>query len=231
MTIITDKVNIKNGADYTFVCSKIPFAISCSSSFKHGSYNLIDLDLVNKMKIPLQKIKVCRFTYLGENLRSVGYIDQTIHCVHNGVIEGTVHLAAKVVRNLSENLNADCIASYKTYERLVGSKPPDPPDKDADDVGDDEDDGKEQQEEVAKYKKIPDEHESKMKRRKTDNLVCRKSSFNNGSSSDSSSSEDGHTPITKNWLFQASLKAEVAQRDPPDVLLEIWNEVSNYESE
>ena len=76
MTINTDSVRVKNGTDYSFVCGKIPFAITCSSTLQHGSYNLIDLDIVNKMKIPLQKIKVCRMTYMGENLRSVGYIDQ-----------------------------------------------------------------------------------------------------------------------------------------------------------
>ena len=127
MTIVTDKVRIKNGTDYTFVCGKVPFAITCSSSLHHGGYNLIDLDLVNKMKIPLQKIQVCRMTYLGENLRSVGFIDQTVQCVNNGAVQGTVHLSAKVVRNLYERLNVDCVASIKTYERLVGSKPLDPP--------------------------------------------------------------------------------------------------------
>ena len=129
MTISTEKVQVKNGTDYTFVCGKIPFAISCSSTLNHGSYNLIDLDLVNKMKIPLQKIKVCRMNYLGENLRSVGHIDQTIQCVKNGIVQGTIHLSAKVVRNLYESFNVDCIASFKTYERLTGKPPaPDPPD-------------------------------------------------------------------------------------------------------
>ena len=89
MTIVTDSIQVKNGTDFSFVCGKVPFAISCSSTLTHGAYNLIDLDLVNKMKIPLQKIKVCRMTYLGENMRSVGYIDQTVHCVHKGVIQGT----------------------------------------------------------------------------------------------------------------------------------------------
>ena len=67
MTIITDKVPVKNGADYTFVCGKVPFAITCSSDLNHGGYNYIDLDLVNKMKIPLKNIKVCRMQLQGEN--------------------------------------------------------------------------------------------------------------------------------------------------------------------
>ena len=53
MTIKTDKVIVESGADFTFVCRKIPFAISCSESY-NGDTNLIDLDLVNKMKIPLR---------------------------------------------------------------------------------------------------------------------------------------------------------------------------------
>ena len=55
---ITDKVNIENGAEFTFVCSKIPFAMSCSTDLQHKDFNVIDLDLVNKMKIPLKQIRV-----------------------------------------------------------------------------------------------------------------------------------------------------------------------------
>ena len=206
MTIITDKVRIKNGADYSFVCSKVPFAITCSSSLHHGSYNLIDLDLVTKMKIPLQKIKVCRMTYMGTSLRSVGQIDQTIHCVHNGVLQGTVHLAAKVVRKLFDSFIVDCIASSKTYERLAGSRPPDPRDE-----NDSEDDDAEEQMEAARMK------------------LQWSPSSSSCSSSDSSSSEDGYAPITKEWLFKASFAAEIAQMDSPEVLLHIENEISNYD--
>ena len=52
MTIVTDHVQVKNGPDFTFICGKVPFAITCSSRLQHGNYNLIDMDLVNKMKIP-----------------------------------------------------------------------------------------------------------------------------------------------------------------------------------
>ena len=194
MTIVTDKERIKNGTDYVFVCGKVPFAVTCSSNLKHGGYNLIDMDLVNKMKIPLQRIQVCRMTYLGVNLRSVGFIDQTVQCVNNGVVQGTVHLSAKVVRNLYESFNVDCIASAKTYERLVGKKPPDPAAED-DDISN-----------QVGGKDDPDWHEVE--------------------SMSSSSSEEYHVPINKKWLFDASLIAEVAQRDPSDVLLELENEKS-----
>ena len=128
MTIVTDKVIVENGADYTFVCHKIPFAISCCSDFPHGDSNLIDLDLVNKMKIPLRNIKVTRMSLLGHDVRAVGRIKQTVQCVHKGRVQGTVHLEAKVVRDLYSLFNVDCMASSKTYERLVGKKPPDPDD-------------------------------------------------------------------------------------------------------
>ena len=193
MTINTDSVRVKNGTDYSFVCGKIPFAITCSSTLQHGSYNLIDLDIVNKMKIPLQKIKVFRLTYMGENLRSVGYIDQTIQCVQNGVIQGTVHLSAKVVRNLFENFNVDCIASSKTYERLTGTKPPDPPH-----INNTED-------------RLQDDDDEDI--------------FSSGSSS--TCSDGRHDPITKDWLFKASLIASAAQKDDEETLLQCENEKAN----
>ena len=128
MTIKTDKVIVENGADFTFVCRKIPFAISCSELLQ-GETNLIDLDLVNSMKIPLRNIRVTRMSILGHDVRAVGRIKQTIQCVVNGKVQGCVHLEGKVVRSLFTNFNVDCFASVKTYERLMGRKPPDPTDE------------------------------------------------------------------------------------------------------
>ena len=125
-TIVTDKVIVPDGADYSFVCNKIPFAVSCSNLFPHAEVNLIDLDLVNKMKIPLRNIKVTRMSLLGHDVRAVGRIKQTVQCVVKGRVHGNVHLEAKVVRDLFSLLNVDCIASAKSYERLEGRKPPEP---------------------------------------------------------------------------------------------------------
>ena len=138
MTFITDKVPVKNGADYTFVCSRIPFAVSCSSILPHGDHNLIDMDLVLKMKIPLQKIKVERFSIMGETVRTVGVISQTIQCVWQGRISGNIHITAKVVRDLYSLYDVDCIASVKTYARLVGKEPSKPPDDIMMDLDDEE---------------------------------------------------------------------------------------------
>ena len=126
--IKTDKVVVQDGADFTFVCRKIPFAISCSEIY-HGDSNLIDLSLINKMKIPLRSIKVKRMSILGHDVRAVGRIKQTVQCVVNGRVQGNVHLEGRVVRDLFSMFNVDCFASSKTYERLMGRKPPDPLDE------------------------------------------------------------------------------------------------------
>ena len=207
MTIITDKVQVKDGADYSFVSGKIPFAITCSSTLQHGGYNLIDLDLVIKMKIPLQRIKVCRMSYMGENLRSVGFIDQTIHCVQNGVVKGTVHLSAKVVRNLSDSFNVDCVASAKTFERLTGHKPPDPPD--TEDEQQLEDDAQEEKLDQTNPKEKYDQNSSSVSSCST---IC---------------SDGCHDPVSHNWLFQCSLLAQAAQKDSFDSLLETENYLAN----
>ena len=140
--VITDKVNSQNGADFTFVCGKVPFAMSCSSDLPHRNFNAIDLDLVNKMKIPLKNIRVTRMSLLGHDLRCVGVISQTVQCVVDGKISGTIHLYAKVIRDLYNSISVDCLASRRTYSRLMGCDPEDePPDNPSVEVlGGDEDD-------------------------------------------------------------------------------------------
>ena len=134
--IISDHVQVKNGADFSFVCSKIPFAVSCLSDLsRQNGNNLIDLDLVNKMKIPLTNIKVTRMMISGQSVRSVGFINQTVQCVRRGKVTGTIHLNARVIRDLYTMFDVDCIASASTYTRLMGREPPDPLDK----LGEDDD--------------------------------------------------------------------------------------------
>ena len=82
------------------------------------------LDLVNKMKIPLLNIRVRRIQILGLECCSVGTVDQTIQCVSDGKLQGTIHLSATVIRNLYDNFNVDCLASAKTFTKLVGNAPP-----------------------------------------------------------------------------------------------------------
>ena len=135
---ISDQVQVKNGADFSFVCSRIPFAISCLSDLsRQSNNNLIDLDLVNKMKIPLTNIKVTRMMISGQSVRSVGFINQTVQCVRRGKVTGTIHLNARVIRDLYTMFDVDCVASSSTYTRLMGKKPPDPLNN-LDDEGDDE---------------------------------------------------------------------------------------------
>ena len=168
MTINTDKVTIEDGADFTFVCRKIPFAITCSNS--HQEYtNLVDLDLVNKMKIPLRNIKVTRMSLLGHDVRAVGRIKQTVQCVKNGRVQGNIHLEGKVVRDLFSLLNVDRLASAKTYERLMGRKPPDPVDEGYDSHGEIPSLGGDEEEEDVK-----DEDDSIQETQKQDNKIKEK---------------------------------------------------------
>ena len=125
--VITDKVQTQNVTDFTFVCSKVPFAVSCSSDLPHRNFNAIDLDLVNKMKIPLKNIRVTRINIQGHDLRCVGVVSQTVQCVLGGKISGTIHLYAKVVRDLYNSISVDCLASRRTYARLMECDPEDEP--------------------------------------------------------------------------------------------------------
>ena len=133
--IITDKIAVENGIDFSFVCRKIPFAITCSTDFLGYGSNLIDMDLVNKMQIPIRNIKVKRMQILGQNVRSVGIVKQSIQCVINGKSVGTVHITAKVIRDLFSIFNVDCVASDNTYTKLTGKDPP----SNNDDLGEEDD--------------------------------------------------------------------------------------------
>ena len=143
--IVTDKIAVENGIDFSFVYRKIPFAITCSTDFLGYGSNLIDMDLVNKMQIPIKNIKVKRMQIQGQNVRSVGIIKQSVQCVVNGKSVGTVHITAKVIRDLFSHFNVDCLASENTYTKLTGKDPP----SSNDDSDDDE------EEEVNDHVNIP----------------------------------------------------------------------------
>ena len=190
MVQITDKVQIKGGADFTFVCSKIPFAVSCSLDLPHQEHNMIDLDLVNKMKIPLKNIKVSRLSLMGRSIRVVGFVNQTVQCVHQGKISGTINLQAKVVRNLYDMFDVDCIASAKTYKRLVGRKPPPAPD-DLMETEEDDDEGKREAEHDEE-----DDISTKAKDDQKDDISAEADKDKNN---DKDGDDDGYKYIECNW--------------------------------
>ena len=66
---------------HLFVIVRLRCPITCSSQLHHRSCNLIDLELVNKMRIPLMDINVTRDPVMGQELRAVGTIKQTVQCV------------------------------------------------------------------------------------------------------------------------------------------------------
>merc|ERR1711994_329367 len=117
------------------------------------------------MKIPLRNIRVTRMSILGHDVRAVGRIKQTVQCVVKGKVQGCVKLEGKVVRNLFETFNVDCFASAKTYERLMGRKPPDPEDEgyespeDIPNLGGEEEEDEEEEEEAEEEDEDDEEEE------------------------------------------------------------------------
>ena len=93
------------------------------------------------------------FVSLVKAWRAVGRIKQTVQCVVNGQVQGCVHLEGKVVRDLFSLANVDCLASSRTYERLMGKKPPDLSDEGYDSSGDIPTLGGKEDEEIDKEEK------------------------------------------------------------------------------
>ena len=105
--------------DFVFQCHKRPFAMTVSPLFPKSPENLIDLELVEFLNIPIKKIEARRFNFAGIDMRIVGHISQTVQCVVNGKICGTTHLKAAVVRHMTKLFNLDGVAGGKTVKQFL----------------------------------------------------------------------------------------------------------------
>ena len=123
MTIKTDfhAVDKHGTRDFVLQCHKRPFAMTVSPLLPKSPENLIDLELVEFLNIPIKKIEARRFSFAGIETRIVGHVSQTVQCVVNGKIKGTTHLKAAVVRHLTSLYNMDCIAGGKTCQQLLSA--------------------------------------------------------------------------------------------------------------
>ena len=121
MTIKTDfhAVDHHGTRDFVLQCHKRPFALTVSPFLPKSPENLIDLELVEFLNIPIKKIEARRFSFAGIETRIVGHISQTVQCVLNGKICGTTHLKAAVVRHFTKLYNIDCLAGGKSFNQLV----------------------------------------------------------------------------------------------------------------
>ena len=118
--LLTDSSQQEAGViDFIYVCKKQPFSITCSPYLPKIEENYVDLDLVLKMNIPIKNIQCTRLHYAGHHTKVVGQISQTVQCVVAGKTHGTAHLKAKVVRDLSKLFQADCVAGYQLYNKLM----------------------------------------------------------------------------------------------------------------
>ena len=105
--------------DFVFQVNKWPFSITCNPTLPVITESYIDLSLVKDMKIAMKKVECRHISYAGYSTKLVGSINQTVQVFYNGLPSGTMHLKAKVVRNLSTIYGVDCIASKKLYQTLL----------------------------------------------------------------------------------------------------------------
>ena len=118
--LIPDHHTTKLGSkDFVFQVNKWPFSITCNPALPVITECYIDLALVKDMKIAVKKIECRHISYAGYSTKLVGSISQTVQVVYDGLPSGTMHLKAKVVRNLSTIYGVDCIASKKLYQTLT----------------------------------------------------------------------------------------------------------------
>jgi len=105
--------------DFVFQVNKWPFSITCNPLLPTITESFIDLALVKDMKIAMKKVECRNISYGGLSTKLVGSISQTVQVVYNGVASGTMHLKAKVIRNLTNLYGVDCIAGLKLYKNLT----------------------------------------------------------------------------------------------------------------
>ena len=105
--------------DFVFQVNKWPFSITCNPLLPTITETFIDLALVKDMKITMKKVDCRNISYGGLSTKLVGSISQTVQVVHNGVPNGTMHLKAKVIRNLTNLYGIDCVAGQKLYKILT----------------------------------------------------------------------------------------------------------------
>ena len=109
--------------EFVFQVNKWPFSITCNPLLPTISETFIDLALVKDMKITMKRVECRNISYGGLSTKLVGSISQTLKVVYNGVASGTMHLKAKVIRNLTNLFGVDCIASHKLYKVLTSAAP------------------------------------------------------------------------------------------------------------
>jgi len=105
--------------DFVFQVNKWPFSITCNPALPTITECFIDLALVKDMRISMKKVECRNISYAGYATKLVGSISQSVQVVRDGVANGTMHLKAKVIRNLTNLYGVDCIASKKLYKQLA----------------------------------------------------------------------------------------------------------------
>ena len=100
-----------------------PFSMLSSQKLSVPSTSLIDYKLVRDLDLKMDDLQCSKFTFGGQKFRILGKISQTIQTIKNGTTNGTIHLRASVVENLSEVFDSHSIAGKKMTEMLIKKDP------------------------------------------------------------------------------------------------------------
>ena len=82
------------------------------------STSLIDYNLVRDLGLKMEELQCSKFSYGGFKFRILGKISQTVQTIKDGVMNGTAHLRAAVVENLTAAFDTHSIAGKKMTELL-----------------------------------------------------------------------------------------------------------------
>ena len=118
---IMDKEAVLYGEDFTFDCGKIPYTITCFKILLLGVNNLIDLDLVNKVKKPLLNIQLRR-SHSWSGMSQCWYNWSKNPYVSERKLQGTIHFSyqcQKFVWQLQCCLFCQCQDISKTFSSEI----------------------------------------------------------------------------------------------------------------
>ena len=104
--------------EFVFTIKGRPFSMLSTQKLPVPSTSLIDYNLVRDLGLKMEELQCSKFSYGGFKFRILGKISQTVQTIKDGVMNGTAHLRAAVVENLTATFDTHSIAGKKMTELL-----------------------------------------------------------------------------------------------------------------
>merc|ERR1719192_2188070 len=104
--------------EFVFTIKGRPFSMLSTPKLPVPSLSLIDYNLVRELGLKMKELQCSKFSYGGSRFRILGKISQTVQTIKDGVMNGTAHLRAAVVENLTAVFDTHSIAGKKMTELL-----------------------------------------------------------------------------------------------------------------